>query len=689
MGLLLVARAASAADASTPGAVTAPHPTLENIALEWALTGDDNADATATVRYRKTGSSTYHDALPLFRVPAGSNEGFDWSNKLAGSIFGLEPATEYEIELTLTDPDGGNATENVTATTRALPVFPGAPHVVHVTPSSLADALDAAGPGDLLVLGDGSYDEIVVSTDGGDAQPLVLKAENRGKAIVEGDVRLDGRSRVWVQDLTIHGKLKANDAVAIVVDGCTIETPDDGIVAYGNGLTDSVITNNVIRGSTVWREAALGVDGDNIGEGVQITGAGNVVAYNRVSGFRDCLSLLEDEEAVNQIADDFYGNALSECADDAIEADFAMGNVRVYANHIEDSFMGVSSQPSLGGPTYFVRNVMFNVLFQGFKLQRSSVGDVGYHNTVVKSGDAFSVNTEDVISRATFRNNLFIGAPGDTYNGYDQGAGDVMMLPSAGPTCSFDYDGYGSIGGPFAGRVGDVRFTGLDELHSETTEAHAVEVDLSVFDAPVSIPDDPFGSTDFPSFLLADGSAAVDRGIPLPNINDGFSGEAPDLGAFELGSTDPTYGPGGDISGSGGSENAGAAGDSSGGTVGTSGGSSPGGTSPTAGRGTTGGTSNGAGGSGTSGNGTGGTATPGGGTSNGTAGTSTAPTGGTSSGKGGTSSIGGGVPIEGNPSSSDEDSGCGCRVPHRPSHAASTWTLALLLALTHLRRRRR
>jgi hypothetical protein len=44
-------------------------------------------------------------------------------------------------------------------------------------------------------------------------------------------------------------------------------------------------------------------------------------------------------------------------------------------------------------------------------------------------------------------------------------------------------------------------------------------------------------------FRLKSGSAAVDRGVVLPNITDGFSGQAPDLGALELGQTPPHYGP--------------------------------------------------------------------------------------------------------------------------------------------------
>ena len=545
---LVLPTVASAQDATTAGELSAPYPTFENISLQWAIDGDANLDGVVTVQYRKAGETSYQQGLPLFRVPAGSNVGFDWINQHAGSVFGLEPGTEYELELSLSDPDGGSTTRTLNVKTRALPMIPARGREIAVTPADIDGFLASAGAGDVLVLADGTYSEIVIPNDGTATQPLALRATNPGAAVVEGDVRIDGRAFVQVEGLAVHGMIKFNDAESIVISGCTIDTVDYGIVSYGSGVKNAYIVDNEISGATTWSESSLGTDGNNIGEGIQITGPGNVVAWNRVSGFRDCLSLMEDSEAVNQISDDFYGNDLSACADDAIEADFAMGNVRVYRNRIADSFMGISSQPSLGGPTYFVRNAMYNVLYQAFKLQRSSVGDVGLHNTVVKSGDAFSVNTGDVFAYAFFRNNLFIGGPGGTYGGYDSGPGDVMTLPSADATCSFDYDGYGSIGsGSYAGRVGDVRFSSLAEQQQNTTEMNAIVVDLSVFSASVTYPADPFGAYSFPSFSLASGAAAVDQGAPLANVNDGFSGNAPDLGAIELGDQEPTYGPGGSI----------------------------------------------------------------------------------------------------------------------------------------------
>ena len=44
-------------------------------------------------------------------------------------------------------------------------------------------------------------------------------------------------------------------------------------------------------------------------------------------------------------------------------------------------------------------------------------------------------------------------------------------------------------------------------------------------------------------FRLKAGSAAVDRGMALPTVTDGFMGRAPDLGALEVGQPLPHYGP--------------------------------------------------------------------------------------------------------------------------------------------------
>jgi len=44
-------------------------------------------------------------------------------------------------------------------------------------------------------------------------------------------------------------------------------------------------------------------------------------------------------------------------------------------------------------------------------------------------------------------------------------------------------------------------------------------------------------------FRLKPDAAAVDTGCILPNVNDDFTGRAPDLGALEVGHPVPLYGP--------------------------------------------------------------------------------------------------------------------------------------------------
>jgi len=183
------------------------------------------------------------------------------------------------------------------------------------------------------------------------------------------------------------------------------------------------------------------------------------------------------------------------------------------------------------------------VILTPFKLQRSSVGDVILHNTVVKNGDAFGIYTSEPIARAFMRNNLFIGGPGGTYNGYSNGNGSVVQVATADATCSLDYDGFGSTLGTFTGRLGAARFTSLAELRSMTTERNARQLDLGSFAATVAVPSSPFPALASADLRPRAGGPAIDVGLPIPNVNDGFAAAGPDLGAYELGAPLPVYGP--------------------------------------------------------------------------------------------------------------------------------------------------
>lgn len=533
-----------AEDTTIAGQVTTPYPTLENISIEWAIQGDDNLNGVVTVRFRLEGYPQWQEALPLRRVPPGSNVGFSWENKHSGSLLNLQPNTNYEIELTLDDPDGGSTIRTLTARTRAVPVASSNAAIRQVTPNNFSSTASTAQPGDILLFSAGDYSGFTISRDGTEDEPVVLRAEEPGTAVVNGDVRLDGRSYVFIEGLIVNGMIKFNNAEGIVVKGCKVNTDNSGIVSMGGGVVNAYIADNVILGPTGWAENTIGTNGDNRGEGIQLTGPGNVICYNYVKGFRDAISTMEDSSAVNQVSIDIYNNDIEVGADDAIEADFTMGNCRIMRNRISNSFVGLSSQPSLGGPTYFIRNVMYNIIYSPFKLHRGSVGDIAFHNTSIKCGDAFAVYTGDTWYQAWFRNNIFIGGIEGSANNC-RGNGQVAVLYAPDSTCDFNFDGFGSENtGRFEGTIGNVNFSSFEEMRNNTTEHDAIQVDMSIFSETVAFPSNgPFPEHPIPDLRIHSQSAAVDSGEIIPNVNENYSGTAPDLGAYEAGSILPHYGP--------------------------------------------------------------------------------------------------------------------------------------------------
>jgi hypothetical protein len=544
-----------AANNTIPGAVSFPYPTLTNISVEWQISGDDNLNAQVTVRYRIAGTGAWLTGMPLRRVPAGSNAGFSWANKFAGSIFNVEPATTYEVELSLTDPDGGSTTTTGQVTTRAVPApMAGAP-LKNAMPATLSSILSGALPGDIIELGAGTYSAFTVTKNGLAGQPIVIR-DSDGNAVINGPggsgnaIDLTNRTHVYLDSLTIrNGRIKMNSAVSIAIMRCRIEATADGIVGYkgsGNSRPENAyIADNTILGPHRWLDSEVGANGPYLGEGVELTGPGHVIINNYIKGFRDNISLMEGSRgADDQFSIDILNNDLYVANDDAIEVDYSLGNVRVMRNRITNCFVGVSSQPSLGGPTYFIRNVMYNILYTPFKLHNGTVGDVVLHNTVVKNGDAFAVYTSGTISRSFFRNNLFIGGPGGVYGGFSNGTGQVALLTTANATCSFDFDAYGSTTGTFTGQIGSNTFNSLATMRSNTTEQNAVQVGLGVFSAPVSFPSDPLASELPPADLrIQAGSVAENAGQTIANVNDGYAGSAPDIGAYEVGAEVPVYGP--------------------------------------------------------------------------------------------------------------------------------------------------
>jgi hypothetical protein len=168
------------------------------------------------------------------------------------------------------------------------------------------------------------------------------------------------------------------------------------------------------------------------------------------------------------------------------------------------------------------------------------------------------------------RNNVILGhtAPG-SFRG--EGAPLLFGITTYTNYTSSDYNGFGPMPGaevsfswsspplpvladyPGPGKrpaLETRRFKTLTEYSRATgQDAHSVLLDYTVFqhvprlDArDVANLQRLYKAQDF-DFGLVRGSPAVDHGVRLPNVTDGFSGSAPDLGALERGAEPPHYGP--------------------------------------------------------------------------------------------------------------------------------------------------
>jgi hypothetical protein len=553
LAVTFTAVASFAAKATVPGKITLPYPTLTNLAVEWRIEGDDNLDAVCLTSYRTAGETAWHEAMPLRRVPAGQSTGthpiFRWDNKLSGSILDLKPGTSYEIRLSLRDPDGGRKDTVVAVSTRPVPRPAADARVIKAGPDDYRKLLATLKPGDILELGPGWYEEMKAEVSGEPGRPIVIRSDRSYPGInaTFTGVNLEGCRHVILEGVTVMGPVELRWSDNVTVRHCTVNS-NRGIAATDRpGASNAYIADNVVTSYMPWDSLALGCCVNEksvscVGEGIEITGPGNVIAFNRVAGYRDCISTMEDLWTYDQRCIDIYNNDISRGDDDAIEADFTEGNTRIMRNRITNCFISLSSQPGLGGPSYFIRNVMYNVINTPFKLARGSKGDVVLHNTVVKVGDGFMVGHNP--SLVKFRNNLTIGGRGGAdWARYGTGGGLAVSFPRADSTMDMDYCGFGVDGMPFRGDIGGTRFASLDELLKKTPVRHAVQVDMSVFASGAEFPVPVFPERLPVDLRLAPGSAAVDAGEVIPNVNENYTGKAPDLGAYELGQELPHYGP--------------------------------------------------------------------------------------------------------------------------------------------------
>jgi len=298
-----------AADKTTAKEFITEPPTLLSLGFEWHIDGDDNRNATVAVYYRKKGEQTWKEGLPLLRI---GNERINENslhyivpNGFAGSIFDLEPATEYECRFVMSDPDGVEGrTENiVTVRTRFEPKPATGGHVYHVYPQGYngkkeepaftgllgAYYMGSAGsdyfnsypprvePGDTILVHAGTYKDdryrygaglgtvssgtYFLTVSGTPEKPIVIKAAGDGDVIFDGDGAYNlfnvlAANYNYFEGLTIRntdlafwgGQKGITGSTGLTIKKCRFENVGRAIYTDWSGSKDYYITDNVIIG---------------------------------------------------------------------------------------------------------------------------------------------------------------------------------------------------------------------------------------------------------------------------------------------------------------------------------------------------------------------------------------------------------------------------------------------------------
>jgi hypothetical protein len=210
--------------------------------------------------------------------------------------------------------------------------------------------------------------------------------------------------------------------------------------------------------------------------------------------------------------------------DDAIEAEGGNRNVRIWGNYLDATFTGIAHAATSVGPLYVFRNVMD----RSKKCPRQDGGYVEFGET--GPFGKFDDDTDATFSggRRYILQNTTLQRPGS------MGANAGLQAVSDAPSEHLENAVVRNNVWNTTGRA--YRFDALVDS--------VVDHDLAAVGAigPNSLPGRPEyvdGEGDVDGargmYRLAPGSLGYDQGEALPNINDGYTGTAPDMGAHEAG----------------------------------------------------------------------------------------------------------------------------------------------------------
>jgi len=533
--------------------------TFDSISVTAVFSGDSNANNSATIRFRPSGTSTWNDAYPpvVDRRTTIANQANPHVNQFRGSIVGLVPGSGYDVQVTVSDPDGISGSSVLSAVVWTLP--PDVPlqgttwYVDDVGTNgngssgspfnSIPSALGVANPGDRIVLRGGTYPPFTVSKSGTSSGWIAIVGEDRDSTVITGGARNNVTiSGDYIQVMNLRFKQSQNNSVEIGAnrhhiwldnlyheDVSAQRSYNDAGVLINSGSHHVYVLNNTILAPGLTAAPAATPRWDSPGAGIHVNGAmapegtfvfkGNTI----IGGFRDCIGNSgESFGSSTRSNTDIAQNTISGCKDDGIQMEGDDINLRIWGNDItaNNGYSAVAMSASFVGPVYVYRNVarLTWTASAGNAFKISGAVDTFYfHNTIETSGNAHDAFAGGAAGQV-LKNNIIVSQ-----------ANPLYCMGTFGGS-QFDYNLYYRPNGgnivSWWNCVNYADFTTTAAFASATgQEVHGVTANPQFADSEKHV---------------AAGSPAIDRGGLIPNFNDArsawpYGGSAPDIGAHEVG----------------------------------------------------------------------------------------------------------------------------------------------------------